>query len=90
MEIMKFKENKSLAGQKGNAVRWQSDRPAFASAFASASALKTKEEPINLSQTLSQLGKEKAIPKATPSDWDVESIKKKQRAALEKKMGIAL
>lgn len=92
LEMEKFKENKSLAGQKGNAVRWHSDRPASASAFASASALKTKEEkPLNLKQTLSCMAKEKSIPRPTPSkrefvdEGELEAIKQRQRNALRMK-----
>ena len=48
LELKEFIEKKSLAGKKGNAVRWhtqsQPDRPAFASASASASA-QSKDNP---------------------------------------------
>lgn len=45
-EFEKFKENKSLAGKRGNAVRWHKDRFAFASALASAFAVQKPKAPV--------------------------------------------
>jgi hypothetical protein len=64
-ELIKFKENKSLAGKQGNAVRWHSDRSASAPASAPATAKdqKPRGTPPRAASTRSE-GEQRRIVEA--------------------------
>jgi hypothetical protein len=72
-ELIRFKENKSLAGQKGNAVRWHSDRSASATAPAPAKSTTTPLPPANagaiqylawMNETIEiRMGRRRRLPK---------------------------